>query len=142
MLKKFTKLSTDNRYYCYIGGSVIPNGEVQIPMIRYYTREKGSTSNGSTLTFAPTTYVGVGGYNYFIKIPKGNEIRFGFYPLSNEAATFKYLKSEKLGINLTNITANTYNYTDWVEVTDDVFDIEIYSYKESDSNGSHSGGSG
>lgn len=134
--RKFTKLIPENqcsggtqpdRDFVYVGGeiqnSVNGNSEA-FPSVRVYYRAIGSTGTPFHV-LSPTT---MGSYKYFVTVPKGYEIRFGFSPTATQADAFQYFRSEKLGFNITSVVSGQYNYTDWIELNEDVFDVEGYSH--------------
>lgn len=144
MAKKYTKLvpegqggSTPDRDFYYLGGFIESSGNgtaEALPIINVVYREKGNTNSVSGLPFSPNV---MGGFNYFKTIPKGCEVRFYFYPTSKQASAFKYFRSEKLGFNITSVTPNANNQTDWIELNEDVLDIEGYAYVPHNSGGAN-----
>ena len=143
MSKKFTKLIPENqcsggtepdRDFVYVGAYIqnSVNGTAEaFPSIRLYSRRVGSTGTPFDV-LSPTVMVS---YKYFETVTKGYEIRFGFNPTTTQASSFQYFRSEKLGFNITSVVAGQYNYTDWVELNEDVFDIEGYAYVPHNSGG-------
>ena len=137
MAKKYTKLvpegqggSIPDRDFYYLGGEIWASN-ASLPALQVSYREKGSTTSATYVTISPQQASGShASFNYFTKIPKGKEMRLYFTPSTTDVSTFEYFRSEKLNVNITSVTANTTVYTDWVELTEDVFDIEMHSYKE------------
>lgn len=145
MANKFTKLIPENqcsggaepdRDFVYVGAEIenSVNGTAEaFPAIRLYFRQKGSTGTPFH-AFSPSVHPT---YKYFQTVPKGYEIRFGFSPTSTQASSFRYFRSEKLGFNITSVVAGQFNYTDWIELNEDVFDVKGYAYVKHDSGGSN-----
>lgn len=55
----------------------------------------------------------------WLTLNKGDKIAFRAY-----GDGFEYIKCESLGINIT----TEYEYTEWIELTEDLFDLKFYSY--------------
>jgi hypothetical protein len=123
---------SDDRDFYYVGGQITASGSSKIGFINYFIAPKGETSN---LVKHFSNVVQNDTYNFYVKIPKGYVIRFNILITSTSFIGFQYFKSEKLGFNLENLTYGDH-YTDWIEVTDDIDDIEAYAY------GQMSGGGG
>ena len=122
---------SDDRDFYYVGGQITASGSSKIGVINYFIAPKGETSN---LVKHFSNVVQDDTYNFYVKIPKDYVIQFNMLITSTSFMGFQYFKSEKLGFNLENLTYGSH-YTDWIEVTDDIDDIEAYAYAEMSGSG-------
>jgi hypothetical protein len=122
-MAKFTKLIKDGSggsspsdsrdYYiiCYEAWAD-GNGTLSVQYARY-------SENPNFVSSGTWRFFGEG--PLWMTVPKGEKIK-----IKASGEGFQYLRSETLGINIT----TSGQPTDWIELTEDLFDLKIYSYVE------------
>ena len=130
-MAKFTKLIKDGS-----GGGSSPSDGRDYYIICYKANADGRGtlsasyvlySENPTKASTGTIHFMASSGNCWIKLNKGEKIAFKAY-----GDGFEYIKCESLGINIT----TEYEYTEWIELTEDLFDLEFYSFVAQTSGGS------
>ena len=90
------------------------------PLIRYTTKEAGTTPTGYQFVhFAPS--ISGTEFHVYAKIPKGHQVYLTY--VADSSGDFRYFKSQTLGFELTARGANT----GWLDINSDVTDLECYA---------------